>query len=318
MAGMTAAASIADALRSQAVVGVVDTLWRNNEVMGAFPMIPFTGGGTINVKMHYAGNDSVSSYDEGDAIGGAGSQSYLTAQWPEKHYRGVMQITGHARDYTLNGSNEAVFFDQVAAESTRIMQDLVNKISVDMLGTGTTAPVGIQGIIDSTGTVAGVSRTTYTWFGAYEAAASSTTIVVGDLDSATQNSTDAPYAGRVNQIWTSHLQARKYKTAYGAGTTTSNVRVIIPAGGGPVPVNQGSTNDDMFYGSAPIMRKRDLTSTIWLGLTMEDFFIGKMRDFTVKELGPTDDSDRFLITAAYGLGCRSPRRSWKKTGYTDT
>ena len=107
--------------------------------MGEFPMRPFTGGSTINVKMHYAGNDSVGTYDEGDADGVAGSQSYLTAYWPEKHYRGMVSITGHARDYTLNGSNQAVFFDQLSEEMARVVPDIVHKISTDMLSTGTTA-----------------------------------------------------------------------------------------------------------------------------------------------------------------------------------
>src|SRR6185503_20565990 len=114
MAGLTAASSIADALKSQAVAGIVESLFTNNEVMSEFPMIEFTGGSTINIKHHYAGNTSVGTYSEGDAIGAPGSQSYITAQWPEQHYKGVIQITGHARDYLRDGSNSAAFYNQIA------------------------------------------------------------------------------------------------------------------------------------------------------------------------------------------------------------
>jgi hypothetical protein len=318
MAGVTAAASIADALKTQAVVGVVESLFRNNEVMGEFPMIPFTGGSTINIKQHYAGNTSVGVYSEGDAIGVAGSQSYITAQWPEAHYKGVMQITGHARDFTRNGSNEAVFFDQIAMESERIVNDMIHQISIDMLGTGLTSPVGIQGIVDSTGTIAGLSRATYTWFAAYEAASltSSTAIQVADIDSAMSQSQDQPYAGMVDEIWTSWHQQFKLKGAVGnVGVSNSPVR-IISQGPGPQGINVGDVRDQMFVGSVPIKTKRNLDNSIWLGLTKADFFIGKMREFQVDELGKTDDSDKYLVTASFGLGNKNPKRSWKQTGYT--
>ncbi len=57
---------------------------------------------------------------------------------------------------------------------------------------------------------------------------------------------------------------------------------------------------------------------MWLGLTKETFFVGDMRDWTVKALAATDDSDKFLITRALGLGCLDPRKNWKLTGFTQT
>lgn len=316
MPGMTAANDIADALRDQAVAGVVDTLHRNDEVLGEFKTRPFTGGSTINVKMHYAGNTSVGTYDEGDAIGEAGHQSYLTAMWPEKHYKLVVEITGHARDYTRNGSNQAVFFDQVGLEFEKGMKDLVHKVSTDALGTGTTAPVGIQGIVDDAGTVAGLSRATYTWFQAYEVAGTSTTVVVNDLTNALSTSQDAPYAANVDEIWTSWKQVGKLRIAMGnAGVANSPIRINVQ-GAGPVTLNSGSPADPIYFGAVPVRPKRNLTNSIFLGLTKSEFFMGVMRDYTVKELGATGDSDRYLVTCAYGLGCDNPQKSWKVTGYT--
>ncbi len=318
MAGMTAASSIADALRSQAVAGVVEALFLNNEVMGEFPMREFTGGSTINVKMHYAGNSSVGTYSEGDAIGVAGSQSYLTAQWPEQHYKCKIQITGHARDYLRNGSNQAAFFDQIGMEFDRAMNDLVNQVSQDMLGSGQTAPIGLLGIVSSTGTVASLSRTTYTWFQSYQAAGGATTIAIADLDSAMYNSTDASYAGQVNEVWCSWKQRAKLKGAIGnIGTTASPVRIELNQNGaGPVTLNTGDVRDPMYYGGVEIKGKRNLSNSVFVGMTKPDFFIGRMRDWTVDQLGKVDDSDQFLVTGSFGLGCDNPKRSWKLTGFT--
>ena len=304
---MTAALSIADALKSQAVAGVTEALFRNSEVISEFPIIPFTGGSTINVKMHYAGNASVKSYVEGDAPGVAGSQSYLTALWPETHYWGVVGITGHAIDYTLNGSNEAVFYNQVAMEMSRIMPDITHQMSLDMLGTGQTAPIGIQGIVSSTGTIAGINRATFTWFAAYQVAGAATTIAASDLDLAMFNSSDATYAGMVSEIWTSWKQSAKLKIVLGNAGVANNS--IVVQNGQQVAI--ADVRDPQYYGSTVIKKKRNLTNSIFLGLTKEDFFIGQIRGWTVEPLARVDDSQRYLVTCGYSLGCRNPKRSFK-------
>lgn len=314
----TAALTVETSLRTQAMAGdPVSTLFRNDEVFSEFPIVPFTGGATINIKMHYAGNDSVRTFDEGDADGVAGTQSYLTAYWPEKHYDVQVAVTGHAVDYTLNGNAGAVFFDQIKAEVPRAIQDMVHRMSTDMLSTGTTAPVGIQGIIDSAGTVASINRSTYTWFGSYEAAGAATTVSFTDLDEATYQNRDTTYDGRVNEIWTSWYQGMKYKGSAGnPGTTASPVVVMTNGGPGAVTVNPGSVEDTQYYGTSPIKKKHNLTNSIWLGLTKPDFFIGRIRDWKVDPLPRTGDTDRLRISYGCGLGCKSPKRSWKKTGFT--
>ncbi len=235
MAGVNAATSITDALRDQRVEGIVESLFRNNEILGEFPTRPFTGGATINITHHYAANTSVSRYEEGDAVGQAGSQAYITAQWPCQYYKGTVSITGHARDQMRNGDPQAVFYDQISMEMDRIVPDIIHKISTDMLGTGLTAPVGIQGIIDSAGTIAGLARGTYTWFAALESASltSSTAIEVADIDYAMSAGADDPYEGNVNEVWTSWLQLRKYKAKIGnAGVANAPIRIEMPPGPG--------------------------------------------------------------------------------------
>jgi len=319
MAGVTAAAasgvtgSIQDALKSQAAFELQESLFKNNEVLGNFGTpVPFTGGSTMNIKHHYAGNASVGTYSEGDALGSPGSQAYLTALWPAQYYRAQIQITGHVIDQTLNGSSTAVFYNQIEAEFTLAMEDLIDRVSTDCLGTGLTAPVGIQGIVDSAGTIASINRSTYSWFQAYETAGGTTTVAVTDLDGAMQNSGDADYAAQVDQIWTSWKQKNKLKGALGNPGVSNNSYLQSPAG----PLNTSGITSDMFYGNVPIKPIRDLTNSIFLGLTMSTFFLGRMREWKVEELGKTDDSTKYLITGAWGLGCKNPKKNWKVTTLT--
>jgi hypothetical protein len=313
MAGVTAAASIADALKSQALAGVQESLFKNNEVLGNFGTpVPFTGGATINLKHHYGGNSSVTTYSEGDALGAPGSQSYITAQWPATYYRAQIQITGHAVDQLQNGVSSTAFYDQLGLEFTMVAEDLTDRVSTDCLGTGLVAPVGIQGIVDSAGTIAGLNRSTYSWFQAYEVSGGTTTVAISDLDGAAQNSGDADYAAQVDVIWTSWKQKNKLKGVMGQVGVAGNSYLQSPSG----PLNTAGITSDMFYGNVPIKPIRDLTNSIFLGLTMSTFGLGMMRDWKVEPLAKTDDSNKYLVTGAWGLFNRNPKKNWKVTTLT--
>jgi len=312
MAGLTAASSIADALKTQAMSGVSEAIFRNQEVMGRFTRVPFTGGANLNVKLNYGGNTSVATYSEGDAAGVPGSQSYLTANFGAQYYKMGIQITGHARDQLRNGSPGAAFYNQIELEFTSGMKDLTDKISTDMLGTGLTPPVGIQGIVDSSGTLGGIAPGTYTWWAAYEAAGAATTIAISDLDGATQNSRDAEYAADITEIWVSWKQQNKLKGVIGNPGVANN-SVQIQTGQN---INLTGTSQPITYDGLPIIPIRDLTNSIVLGLSMPELFLGVMRDYQVDPLGKTDDSDKFLVTCAFGLGTKNRKKHWKITTLT--
>lgn len=315
----TAAVTTETSLRTQAQPGgPINTLFRNDEILGVFPHVPWLGGSTYPVKLHYAGNDTATGYNEGDADGDAGTQSYLTAYWPEKHYRINTGVTGHVQDYTLNGSASAVFFNQLAEEVPRAVKDLKHLMSTDALGSGLTAPVGILGIIDNAGTIAGVVRGTYSWFQAYESAAIGTSISKEDLNDATVNNRDTTYDGAVDQIWTSWHQSGKWKDALGDNqSATSPIVVAVPPNhAGSVSVNPGSVEDPQFYGGTPIIKKKGLSNSVWLGLTTSDFKFAICRDWTAKALPFMADTERLQISYAHAFVCESPKRNWKKTGLT--
>ncbi len=315
MAGVTAASSIDAATKTQAIAGLVDTTFRNSEVLGRFNLRPDTGGTTLNRKMQYGKNTSVTRYVEGDAAGAPGSQSYVTAQWPFTYYKVVVQITGHARDTLNNGNPQAAFFDQFAQEFEKGMADVIDLASTDALGTGLVSPVGIQGICDSAGTIAGLDRNTYTWFQAYETTGSGTTVTLADIDAADRFSRDADYASSYDQVWVSPKQIQKARGAIGlAGSANNSIRIM--SGNNSIDLQGNSSG--ITYAGRPLTPIRDLDNSIFLGVQTGDLFMSWRRQMKVDLLGKTDDSDKWLITMAFGIGADNPKHFWKITGYSAT
>lgn len=315
MAGLTAADSITAATHTQAFDQLQESVFYNNEVFRLFQTDRIRGGGaTFNVKHHYSANSSVTTFAEGDAAGVPGTESYITAQWPVQYYKGVMQVTGHARDYLKNDSPEAAFFPQIALEMQGLMKAMVDRASVDMIGTGTTAPVGIQGIVDDSGTVAGLLRSTYTWFAAQENAIAGSALAISDLDIIQRDVMDAEAAGNPNMWLTSYTQIQKVQ-ALGlrpVGTASTSPMSVVFQPGGKWDI--GSDPNTLTWAGKPIVPLRDLTNSVWLYIQQDQFRIVVMREWKIEPLGKTDDSEKFLATYALGIACLNPKFNGKVTG----
>jgi len=309
MAGLVASGLTA-ALRTDAFAQLQESVFYNNEVFPLFERSSIPGGGsTFNVKHHVGANGSITTYSEGDAAGTPGTETYTTAQWPVQYYKGVIQITGHARDQARNDATGAVFFPQIANEMQLCLTALVDRASTDMLGTGLTAPVGLQGICDSAGTIAGIARSSNSWFAAYETAIAGGSYALSDLDIVWQNGSDADYAAKFNLILTSWKQVRLSKGLsinFGSGTPFA-----MQPGQAP---NLGMDWGAMTYGPAQIKPMRDLTNSVYLFMAREEVKVLVMRDWQIDPLGKTDDSDKWLLTGAFGIAHLNPKHTAKLTG----
>jgi len=72
------------------------------------------------------------------------------------------------------------------------------------------------------------------------------------------------------------------------------------------------------YAGRPLTPIRDLDNSIFLGVQTGDLFMSWRRQMKVDLLGKTDDSDKWLITMAFGIGADNPKHFWKITGYSAT
>ncbi len=322
MAGLTAASGLAAALRTQAAGELMDEVFRYQDLLRRFDTAPWMGGSTWDVKHHYAGN-TVSSYSEGDPPPTAVAQSYATAQWPETHYHGTVKITGHAMDYTRNGSDAAVFFDIISAELVETMKDLASKVEYDCLGSGLGtggSPVGILGIVDSTWTIAGLDRATYTWFASIENAGAATTLAIGDMDKLveelTSNKTSAGVAipgrpAKPNIGFMEHKQMRKCRNiGFLPGSNSTQVSVSVANGQAPT-VQLGFNTEVLYYSGIPFYPVLGFSQSDIVAGERETMKLLVCRNWKVDTLGKADDSDTQYITGAFGLANKRPR-TWGK------
>lgn len=319
MAGLTAASGLAAALKTQAFSELQDEVFRYNQFLQYFETVPWMGGSTYNTKHHYSGN-TVSTYSEGDPPPTAVAQSYATAQWPEAHYQVTVKITGHAMDYTKNGSDAAVFFNIIANELIESMKDAASKVESDALGSGITSPVGILGIVDSSGTIAGLDRATYTWFASIENSGAATTLAIGDMDKLveelTSNKTSAGVAipgrpARPNIGFMEHKQMRKCRDiGFLPGSSSTQVSVGVANGQAPT-VQLGFNTEVLYYAGIPFHPITGFSQSDIVAGERETIKLAVCRDWRVDTLGKADDSDTQLITGAFGLICKRPR-TWGK------
>lgn len=311
--------ALTDLLKSQALPELQEDVYRNDEVFRLFPVRPWLGGTTYPIKHQYSNNGSFETYSEGDQPPSPQSQGYITANWPEAHYQGTGQITGHAVDYGMGGSPSAMFFDQIGREVSDAIKDGVNKAATDMIGSGLTAPVGILGIVDDAGTIAGLSRTTYTWFKAVENGPSTgSSLLIVDLDTLQQDITDTAEdgnPGRPDRMLVSYKQERVGRSLGFIPGSTAN-SLVVPIGPNGPQINLGYQPGTLKYGGMDIVPLHGFTNSVACMIQSDQWFIAQLRPWTVDQLAKVDDSSKFYITAAFGLVCKRPRTGGKLTGLT--
>ncbi len=322
MAGLSYAGSSAAFsafAKTTAFGGLVEEVQRAQELLGEFEPIPWQGGTTINVKVNYAGNTSVRTYDEGDPPPTAVAQSYITASWTEKHYDFSVTITGHARDYSLNGSTAAGFFDIIGNELRLGLQDAMRKVDYDFrTSTSQTAPVGIRGIVDSSGTIAGLSRTTYTWFASIERACTAAgAIAITDLDLLFQELRDTTNDSGTAQggipeepdfgICSLKVE-RKMRQEWGLPGAMSPMRVATDD---PATRQLGYLPGGVKYGNVTFKPVHDFSNSEVIVGRRDTMKRGICRDWQITQLAKVDDSDRLYGTFAWGPVCTRPR-AWGK------
>lgn len=311
------AASLAAATKTQDFAVMSEALYRESNIMSQFQRLPWQGGTTFRLPIHYGGNSSPAAYAEGDDPPTAGVQAYTNAAYPEQHYHAKAVINGHAKDYALNGSPVALFWNQIAQEVARALVDLRNKVEVDMLTTSLVAPVGILGIIDDAGTLATLDRATFTWWKAVENAGAATTVAISDLDILLEDiggTVEAGTPGKIDRWWASSKQKRILRTlGFVPGAANNSVRSMIGPSG--VEVQLG-VNENVMIGNAPVIQIEGLLSSVLLALETSSFGVAVCRDWTVDVLGRTGDHEDYYLTSSFGLVCFNPRHNGKITTLT--
>lgn len=194
--------------------------------------------------------------------------------------------------------------DLKTTRATQAVRDLLVGVEAGLWtdGTGNSNKdiVGMNLAVDSTGTYAGVDRSTYTNFASVETAhttvwtQSQTDVTLKTLSTSPKNTT--PDVGATDpSTWDQVWQTLK------SNNPNQSVNTDMAYGGCSA----------IMYSGIPIVKAADCTSGHIYWLRLEDFYIGQVRPVEVRDLGVTADIIDFYVAWSGALVCRHSGRQGK-------
>ncbi len=144
----------ANTIREAYEPGFQELVWQNSHFLPLFEKITSMGDTAYRFKANSAGNNSVGTFNEGDANPAAGEQEFSNLALGYTYFWFMVQASGHAKDALR--SNWINQFDEEFRLGQSNLVDLMN--TTFMSGTN-----GIETAIDSTSTYCGQARSAAAW-----------------------------------------------------------------------------------------------------------------------------------------------------------
>jgi hypothetical protein len=288
----------AQVIRTKSESGFVDAVFRNNSFLMYFGAPAAQGGDTnIRWKVNSAGNTSTEVFTEGLPQPAAGNQSYVTAAVAPNYFRAMLQITGHARD-----ALQSAWFDAIAEETLLARADVVDLITTTaMSGTN-----GIETMIDSTTTYAGIARGAAAYWESTETAVAGP-LAVSDLEDLLETIRDNDKGGNPTHIFGPLNQVTNFARLSGTP--------YVQNGG---PADKGQHLMGPSFAGRPFIGLPDFTNDVIVMADMRpgNFGMYQQRAWDVKAMAPSGDSDVMQLSWAGLPICRQPKFQGKLTGVT--
>jgi hypothetical protein len=275
-----------------------DAVFLNNQLAPIMPPPEDSGGGTkYGWLVHMSPNNSVEIFTENAIQPAAGNQGWVQCYSPYVYFRGLLQATGHAKDAMR--SNWVNGLDEEAVQLTSQIADLW---TTTFMG----STYGLQNAILATGSYAGQTRGSITWFEAYTAALSDY-ISYSTLMTTYRTMRAAERGARPDLIlcpW--NQKARIYNI-----TGQPAAKYIGPA-------DAAADFDNQSFASTAVMGIADMTTTVIFMLDRSPGYFKNIvhRPWQVKDMGPSGDSDLYQISYAGLLVNRNPIKQAQLTACT--
>jgi hypothetical protein len=294
-AGTTSGAAL---IKQIYMPGWVEGVFKNNALLQHFPAPVDSGGDTAcRWKVHGGANGSVEVFAEGQVQPSADSQDFYNAAVNYIAFRAMVQITGHARDAMrsnwVNGLEEEMMLAK---------EDIMDLITTSYME----STYGLEVAVDSTSAYAGITRGSATYFESQETAVSAP-IGYSHMMAMYQGLRDNNVGAKPGLIMCPWNQYSR----------------IYAISGGPT-VRAADSNDvakgyeAITFNGVPIAPMPDMTDTVILFLDMapEKWAHVVHRNWDVKQMGPSGDSDVYQISYSGILACKDPKKQGKLTACT--
>lgn len=260
-------------------------------------------------------NSSAETYSEGQAPPTSGQQTYKQASLA--HFR-VRAVYGFSKDVQVNAASGGFYpgQDPTDLESTLAKSDVMYLAETSLLGS--TASIGIAGIVDNAGIYAGNDAATVTqWASEENAVGGAQTIaqlntLYTEMISASGGSSVPRGANPTDWLMPPNQINNYTGLGDGRATTGSVVRVTDPNG-----ADWGFMRPNgMSHNSVPISNIRNITSTEIYLVDRNDISLLVHKDWEVEEIIGNPENKQFQVS--FWLMHKFEHRNWhgKMTGVT--
>jgi len=294
--------------------GFVDAVFRNNELIGRFPMLP-AGDASYRWKVNSAGNTNVAVFTEGSSAATPVAQTYVNAAVAYTYLWGWIRVSGHIRDVMRNGGAYAGL-PLIQNEFLGTTEDIRDLLTTSFMG----STYGLEVAVDSATTYAGITRGSAAYFESAETAHNATLTMAG-LANISEGCADNDKGGKTSLILTAVNQLTNYATFSGTPNTQNSsfrsnavdLRTGFDIQPSPLMLN---------FQGIPIVGLPDWTDTVWMGLDLRPTRVGPnvgvsiARDFEIRGPDMAGDDDVWEISTAAAIIVHNPKLCWKLTGVT--
>lgn len=267
-------------------------------------ILPSQGSAPFNWPVYVTANASAGTHTEGETFSSFGAQGAVQASLPVVAFKATAELSGHQR---ANALRNGLYNDAWGEELRKAQEDLL-KIAEDSF-VGSSANVGLQSIIDSTGTYAGIDSSTVTAWKSSEIVATGT----GSYESFCKaEAAISPYASMADvAVFGSPTALRLVaKDAEASGSIVRN----SPIGGGPVDL--GRFPGSMRLSGHDCVPVFGLPDTELYLIDMSDASIEMLQELEIRPLAAVNNDDRVLMTMFAALKIKTRNKHAKVTNIT--
>lgn len=230
------------------------------------------GGKQLGWDAQFSGA-TAATFVEGADVSAFDNDAEVPATQPWGQYQSKFKLTnkelnaayanvGNATE--LERLLEERMFDAICALTAKINSDVI-------VGTGTSGGnpsiFGLIDALDSSGTYANISKATYPeWAGVELANGGTARPLTLDLLAAAEQSEYTASGQSPELIVTTPAVRRKYEGLF------NSVQRVVTQGAGPIPRMDGGS-EDLFWRGRPVIRDKDVTAGMLLGLRPSSLFL---------------------------------------------
>jgi hypothetical protein len=286
----------ANTIREAYAPGFNEAVFRNHSLFNMFTWQDAVGDTAFRWKLNSAGNDSVEVFTEGQGQPDAGNQTFVNAAVSWTYFRGMLSISGHARDALKSN-----WVNHVDEEAILLRSDLIDLMTTSFMG-GT---YGLELAVDYGSAYAGITRNGAAGYFESTETAVGQPVSTTDLQDLEETIEDNDKAGVVGAWLVPRNQTtRIYNLAGPHVIYNQNVRDKYPG-----------MNDQTINGRQ-VISLPDWTNTVIMAIDTRDsnWAPRQIRPFSVKEMGPSGDSDLMQLSWGGCLAVKMPKYMGKLTG----